>query len=175
MEDLHTYWKHKWVSSKIEVRPSLVSGRGSFAKELIHKDEIVAVNGGLVVPVAEAKTLRQKLGSLRGLQISDDFLLTVADPEEAMFNHSCEPNLGLSGPITTIAIRDIQPDEEVFFCYFFSDTNFEAFPCNCGAAACRGTVKPTGWDDDREFQKKYARYYSPYLQAKFTGNEYAIE
>jgi len=167
MEDLHKFWKHKWVSPKIEVKPSPVDGRGSFATSLIRKDEIVAVNGGLVVPVAQAKALRQKLGSLRGLQISDDFLLTVSDPGEAMFNHSCEPNLGLSGPITTIAIQDIQPGEEVFFCYFFSETNFDEFPCKCGAKACRGLVKPTGWKDDIEFQKKYARYYSPYLQAKF--------
>ena len=72
-----------------------------------------------MVPVSEAKELREELGSLRGLQISDDFLLTVATPEEAMFNHSCEPNLGLSGPIIIVAIRDIQPDEEVFFSYFF--------------------------------------------------------
>ena len=167
MEDLHNYWKHKWVSPKIEIRPSPVNGRGSFATKLIAKDEVVAVNGGLVVPVAEARALRHKLGSLRGLQVSDDFLLTVANPEEAMFNHSCEPNLGLSGPIITVAIRDIQPNEEVFFCYFFSDTNFDEFPCNCGYASCRKIVKPTGWNDDIEFQKKYAQYYSPYLRAKF--------
>ncbi len=168
MEDLHNYWHHKWVNPKIEIRPSPVQGDGSFATELIKKDEVVAVNAGLVVPVAEAKELRQKMGSLRGLQVSDDFLITCTDPKEAMFNHSCEPNLGLSGPIITVAIRDIQPGEEVFHSYFFSDVNFDPFPCNCGAAACRGVVKPTGWNDDLEFQKKYARYFSPYLQEKFT-------
>jgi hypothetical protein len=121
-----------------------------------------------VVPVSEVKKLREKTGSLRGLQVSDDFLLTVARPEEAMFNHSCEPNLGLSGPIIIVAMRDIQPGEEVFFSYFFSDTNFEPFACNCGAKSCRKIVKPTGWNDDLDFQKKYARYFSPYLQEKFT-------
>ncbi len=167
MEDLRRYWKSKWVNPKIEVKDSPVDGRGSFATELVCKDEIVSVNGGLVVPIAEAKALREKVGSLRGLQISDDFLLTVLDPEEAMFNHSCDPNLGLSGPLTIVAMRDIQPGEEIFFSYFFSDVNFDAFPCNCGTAICRGVVKPTGWNDDLVFQKKYARYYSPYLQAKF--------
>ena len=130
MEDLHKYWKHKWVNPKIEVRPSPVHGKGSFCKMLIKKGEVVSVNGGLVVPIAEVKKLRQTMGSLRGLQISDDFLLTVVSPEEAMFNHSCEPNLGLSGPITIIAIRDNQPGEEVFFSYFFSDINFDAYKCN---------------------------------------------
>ncbi len=167
MEDLHNYWKHKWVNPKVEVQPSPVHGHGSFAKELILKDEVVSVNGGLVVPIAEAKMLREKVGSLRGLQISDDFLLTVVNPEEAMFNHSCEPNLGLSGPITIVAMRDILPGEEIFFSYFFSESNFDAFPCTCGAPTCRGEVRLTGWSDDEDFQKKYARYYSPYLQAKF--------
>ena len=168
MEDLHKYWKHKWVNSKIEIRSSSVHERGSFATGLIEKDEVVSVNAGLVVPLSEVEELRQKMGSLRGLQISDDFFITCPDPEEAMFNHSCEPNLGLSGPIITVAIRDIQPDEEVFHSYFFSDVNFDPFPCNCGSKSCRKVVKPTGWNDDIEFQRKYGRYFSPYIQAKFT-------
>ena len=171
MEDLHKYWKHKWVNPKIVIKPSSIEGRGSFATELIRKDEVVSVNGGLVVPIKEAAKLRETLGSLRGLQISDDFLLTVADPEEAMFNHSCEPNLGLSGAITIVAIRDIQPDEEVLFCYFLSDTNFNAFACNCDSVTCRKIVRPTGWNDDKDFQKKYARYYSPYLREKFESSD----
>ena len=167
MEDLHRYWKHKWVSPKIEIRDSPIHGQGSFAKELIKKDEVVSVNGGLVVPIAEASAYRQKMGSLRGLQVSDDFLLIVAEPSEAMFNHSCEPNLGLSGPIIIVAMRDILPGEEVLFCYYFSDTHFEPFMCTCGAKTCRKIVKPTGWKDDPEFQQRYARYFSPYLKEKF--------
>ena len=166
MEDLHKYWKHKWVNPKIEVRKSPIHRLGSFACELIKKDEIVSVNGGLVVPIEEAADFRKKMGSLRGLQISEGFMLVVAEPSEAMFNHSCEPNLGLSGPITTIAIRDIQPGEEVLYCYYFSDIHFDAFPCTCGASTCRKIVKPTGWKDDYIFQEKYFKYYSPYLQEK---------
>lgn len=167
MEDLHKYWKHKWVNPKIIVKESPIHGRGSFTTELIKKYEIVSVNGGVVVPIAEVPMHREKIGSLRGLQISDDFLLALVDPEEAMFNHSCEPNLGLSGPITIVAMRDIQPGEEITFCYFFSDINFTEFPCTCGALNCRKTVKPTGWKDDLDFQRKNAEYYSPYLRAKF--------
>ncbi len=167
MEDLHKYWKHKWVNPKIEVWDSPIHGQGSFATQIIKKDEVVSVNAGLVVPIADAATYRKKMGSLRGLQISDNFILVVGNPSEAMFNHSCEPNLGLSGPITIVAMRDIQPGEEVLFCYYFSDTHFEAFPCTCGAPTCRKIVRPTGWKDDLEFQNKYARYFSPYLQAKF--------
>jgi SET domain-containing protein len=151
MEDLHTYWKHKWVNPKIEIRESTIEGQGSFTTSLIKKGEVVSVNGGLVVPISEANKLRETLGSLRGLQISDDFLLTVSDPREAMFNHSCEPNLGLSGPIVIVAMRDIHPGEEVLFSYFFSDTNFKEFLCNCGSVYCRKLVKPSGWNDDIDF------------------------
>jgi hypothetical protein len=89
-------------------------------------------------------------------------------PGEAMFNHSCEPNLGLSGPVITIAMRDIVEDEEVKYCYFFSETNFNEFLCTCGSSKCRKMVRPTGWKDDNDFQKKYLEYFSPYLQQKFS-------
>ena len=167
MEDLHKYWGHMWVNPKIEQRPSPVHGQGSFAKERIDKDEVITVNGGLVVPVADVEKLRSELGSMRGLQIHDDFLITMPTPSEAMFNHSCEPNLGLSGPVITVAIRDIEADEEVLYCYYFSETNFHPFTCTCGSPQCRKTVAPTGWNDDKEFQKQYAAYFSPYLQKKF--------
>ncbi len=156
-----------WVNPKIEIRPSTINGQGSFASKLINKGEVITVNGGLVVPVSESKRLREILGSMRGLQISDDFLITMPTPGEAMFNHSCSPNLGLSGPIITIAIRDIQTDEEVVYSYYFSETNFSPFKCNCGSTECRQIVKPTGWNDDTTFQKQYAEYFSPYLQKRF--------
>lgn len=157
-----------WVNEKIEIRPSTIHGSGSFAKQLIEKGEVVTVNGGLVVPVAEVEKLRDTLSSMRGLQISDDFLITMPTSGEAMFNHSCEPNLGLSGPVITIAMRDIMEGEEVKYCYFFSETNFTEFPCTCGSTNCRKKVRPTGWKDDLEFQKQYHEYFSPYLQQKFS-------
>lgn len=81
----------------------------------------------------------------------------AADPDALMFydlvdqtrwiNHSCDPNTRVDGAwdpelgITRsywIAVRDIEPGEELHYDYAF--TAVAAEPCNCGTAACRGLI-----------------------------------
>jgi SET domain-containing protein len=57
-------------------------------------------------------------------------------------NHSCEPNLVsriVRGHILYLALRDIQPGEELTIDYRF-DKDVEKVVCRCGAANCRGTI-----------------------------------
>ena len=56
-------------------------------------------------------------------------------------NHSCDPNAGLKEDREMVALREIQPGEEVAFDY--STTMSErhwTMPCACGAAGCRKVV-----------------------------------
>lgn len=107
-----------------------------------------------------------------GLQIEDDFFIVPTTRKEVDehggVNHSCEPNLGLSGPIILVAIQDIAPGEECFFDYAFSETDFEAFDCGCGKALCRKRVGPEDWKKE-DIQKKYGMFFSPYIQRKFNA------
>src|SRR5215831_739650 len=105
-------------SPKTEVRESAIHGRGLFATADIAKNEIVAVKGGHIV---DRKTLREKITPVLGpveIQIGDDLFIapvTVQERELSMLysNHSCDPNLGIIGEITFVAIRDIRADEEL--------------------------------------------------------------
>ncbi len=57
-------------------------------------------------------------------------------------NHSCDPNCEtdeIKGRIWIIAIRDIEPGEELSYDYMLYDGEGEA-PCHCGAKNCRGTL-----------------------------------
>ena len=46
----------------------------------------------------------------------------------------------------------------------------ESMACACGAAACRGTI--TGHDWRRpELQRRYAGYFSRYLEKRITARE----
>jgi SET domain-containing protein len=57
-------------------------------------------------------------------------------------NHSCEPNLVsriVRGHILYIALRDIEPGEELTIDYRF-DKDVERVTCKCGSASCRGTI-----------------------------------
>lgn len=59
----------------------------------------------------------------------------------------------------------IQVDEKFFLCPVM-ETYFEPFKCRCGSSGCRKTIRPTDWRIP-EIQRKYGRYFSPYLQKKF--------
>jgi hypothetical protein len=58
-------------------------------------------------------------------------------------NHSCEPAMIGVGPDIEIAVRDIQPGDELT-CEYGCLNLHEVLQCRCGAASCRGTI---GGDD----------------------------
>src|SRR5436189_4121265 len=105
-------------SPKTEVRESKIHGRGLFAIADIAKNEIVAIKGGHIV---DRKRLREKITPLLGpveIQIGDDlFIAPVSDEERELsmlyLNHSCDPNLGVRGEITFVAMRDVRAGEEL--------------------------------------------------------------
>ena len=57
-------------------------------------------------------------------------------------NHSCEPNVFVdAGTLTIVAIRDIQPGEDVQFFYPANEWHMSVpFECTCGTASCLGTI-----------------------------------
>ena len=58
-------------------------------------------------------------------------------------NHSCRPNCETvedeEHRVWIVAMRDIEPGEELTYDYLLYDGEGEA-PCTCGAANCRGTM-----------------------------------
>lgn len=167
--DLHTRWPHRWLTPKAEAKDSPLHGLGVFAKEKILKGEPVNVFGGIAVPVWEIEEYRKVNGHI-GVQVSDQFFMVPSSREElkekGIFNHSCEPNVGFNTSVTMVAIRDIEPNEELLMSYAFMESAFfEPFTCNCGSLNCRKTIDNNIWKDP-EFQEEYKNYYSPYLKDK---------
>src|SRR4029450_7846927 len=107
-----------YLSPKTEVRERKIHGRGLFAIADIAKNEIAAVKGGHIV---DRTTLREKITRRLGpveIQIDDDLFISPVTEEERessmlYSNHSCDPNLGMRGEITFVAIRDIRVEEEL--------------------------------------------------------------
>lgn len=162
-------WGHRWLTSKAEVRESPIHGIGTFAIQPIPTGEVISVLGGVVVHRQDIQAYRARNGHV-GIQIDDDFFLCPSSREElrkdSVFNHSCNPNKGWRGVNVAIALRDIQLGEEIACDYAFMESSFMPFPCNCGAAACRGTIRPTDWQLP-SLQERYGPYFSLYLREKF--------
>ena len=57
-------------------------------------------------------------------------------------NHSCQSNALSTGYGFEIAVRDIQPGEEITDDYGQFNLPYD-MPCACGHAACRGSIRPS--------------------------------
>jgi SET domain-containing protein len=157
-------------SPKTEVRASPIHGRGLFAIADISKDEIVAVKGGHII---DGRLLREQISPALGsveIQIGDDFYIAPVTAEQRdgsllYSNHSCDANLGIRGEITFVAMRSIAAGEETTHDWCMTDDGDYILSCNCGAPNCRGKLTGKDWQKP-ELQKKYAGYFSAYLQKK---------
>jgi len=159
-----------YFSPKTKVRESKIHGCGLFAIADIAKNEIVAVKGGHIV---DRKTLREKITPRFGpveIQIEDDlFIAPVTEDERELsmlyLNHSCDPNLGVRGEITFLAMRDIHNGEELTHDWAMTDDDDYSVECNCGALNCRQILTGKDWQRP-DLQKRYAGYFSAYLALK---------
>ena len=176
MESLHSYslslvvrplHSLSHLSPKTVVKESPIHGRGLFAQTEIAQGEVVAVKGGHIINRATLEELQ--LASAE-VQIGDDIFIcptTVEEREGSMIfsNHSCDPNIGLRGEITFVAMRDIRAGEELTHDWAMTDDDDSSTACHCGAANCRRTLTGKDWQRP-ELQRRYGSYFSAYLLEK---------
>lgn len=130
------------LSDKVEIRNNSLNGKGIFATDFIKKGEIVFIKGGHLLTKKDIFSS----GVINSyFPISDEYFLgaTNRDEEDAIKlyeNHSCNPNCGLRGEITFVAMRDIDKDEELTTDYAFIDNEDYKFECTCGSENCRKVI-----------------------------------
>lgn len=174
-----TMEKTSYHSPKTEVRGSAIEGRGIFATKKIEKGEIVAIKGGHIFDKRKLSELEKTLGPAE-LQIGEDLFIgpvTLEEREGAMLflNHSCDPNVGAKGQIVFVAMRDIQPGEEITQDWAMTDddetTNMK---CNCGSSKCRGVVTGKDWKN-KDLQNRYNGYMSWYIEEKIRNEKQNVQ
>ncbi|XSG81062.1 MAG: SET domain-containing protein [Methyloligella sp. ZOD6] len=142
-------------------------GHAVVAKESIAKEELIAMWSGRIVTGDGLDTVDEALRH-RIVQVEEDLYLVSLSPMEGadLINHSCMPNAGLRGQIALVAMREIAPGEEITIDYAMCDgTPYDEFACFCNATSCRGKVTGEDWKRP-ELQRRYAGYFSPYLQRR---------
>ena len=121
-------------------------GLGLFAKRKFQRGEIlwIADDYDLKIPLQDYLRIDDKQLQVFNVYSYLDYKNRVIVPWDAgkYVNHSCAPNSTglLEFDNVSIALRDIQPGEEIvedYCCYY---GHFETFTCLCGAPGCRGTV-----------------------------------
>jgi uncharacterized protein len=147
-------------------RSRKTGGRGVYARELIRRGELLVVFAGSALEGRDIPSLTDDERRLL-LQVEEDlYLISHVEGWADWVNHCCEPNAGLRGQVTLVAMRDIQAGEEVCYDYAMSDgSGYDAFDCLCGAVVCRRHVGGDDWMKE-ELWERYRGYFSPYLWAR---------
>lgn len=106
------------------------------------KNDVVAAKGGHFIDSATLRSLPEHLQETE-IQVADDLHLAAVSDDEfedvmLYLNHSCEPNVGLSGNIVFVAMRDIAVGEELTTDYAFVDDHDTRMDCQCGHGASAG-------------------------------------
>ena len=101
------------------MRPSSLHGKGLFAGDKIFADELVvdfSSGRGEFINCKEADILYEQ-GNDYMIQVDDDLFFAAVSTDdiedEDHINHSCEPNCGIQGSLQIVAIRDVEPGEEI--------------------------------------------------------------
>lgn len=174
-------WALNWQNPRLELRKinmyvgrnnGLDQGHGVFAQSLIKKGEVIALFGGYMIPLSQFERLSSNLQEYC-YQIHEDFLFgPVSEKDVSLsehFNHSCNPNVGFKDAITLIAMRDIEPNEEIVMDYATCmSSDILDLDCACKAEDCRGKVTGDDWKIPA-LQQKYASYFQPYIKELISG------
>jgi SET domain-containing protein len=156
-----------FVSPKIEIRRSNLNGVGMFAKEDIKKNEVVFIKGGHIL------TRKQVFSSSvinSYLPLDDNYFIGATNKEEEKdiklyINHSCEPNCGVRGEISFVAMTNISMGAELTIDYCMVDNEEYVIDCKCGSPNCRRKISGFDWKL-KNLQEKYKGYFARYLQDK---------
>ena len=127
----------------LAIKNSPIQGKGCFATAHFTGGRKIAEYAGERIPNAEANR-RANLRRLRICAINERWSLDGSRGGNGThyINHSCEPNAFMKvlyGHVLFIALRDIEPGEEITIDYeqtLHSDDK----RCICGASTCRGTI-----------------------------------
>jgi hypothetical protein len=157
---------YSYLSPKVESRPHPTKGKcGVFCREPIAKDELVVLWGGWLQSFSELDPSRPNF-TQEVLQVEDDLYIVTPVDDSDCFNHCCDPNVGMSGQIGLVAMRDIAVGEEVCLDYAMCDgSSYDEFDCSCGSPHCRRHITGDDWKRP-ELWEKYDGYFSPYLQRR---------
>lgn len=134
------------------VHESTIEGRGVFASRDIKKHEVICTMQGDKLSFAEFEKMHER-GNTRiscdHLQIGVRTYIALEEPY-VFINHSCEPNAGMQGERTLVALRLIKMDEEITYDYSTTEWTVQDYPpyytdgwpmiCRCGSSICRNKI-----------------------------------
>lgn len=142
-----------------EVRRSACEGQGLFAiSDIAEGTLILEYQGEKISKTESARRKAARNNYIFHLDYQFDLDGAALENTARYLNHSCAPNCVVQkrdGRLFIHAARDIRAQEELTFDYGYDLSEYERFPCNCGARVCCGYILgrefwgelPQKWDE----------------------------
>ncbi len=128
---------------KATISETETKGQGVFATQFIETGKIIFdwEDGGIIFEASRASMLPNEVKNY-AIQFDREKWI---DTEKfgRYLNHSCSPNAGIHGLYKLVAIKDIQPGEEIVWDYDTTENSDWIMPggCNCMSPRCRKIIK----------------------------------
>lgn len=147
------------MTGRIYIDKSTIHGKGLFATNDLSKGEIAFIAKGKL----EKFIVHSKMDSLFGsnwMSISKNtWLNPTKDNPLTFLNHYCNPNLGIKGKVTFVALRYIKKGEELTVDYSILELNpLWKMKCKCGYKSCRKLIKSIKFLPEKTY-----KYYLPFI------------
>ena len=139
-------------NNNLEIRESIISGKGVFAKNNIKKGETICFMEGELMDINEMiiRTDNDLEEGSDPLGIDNEMYLDLKELPRSI-NHSCSPNAFLRGKNELVALKDIKKYDEIIYDYsttmndnkkIIEDSGGELWiiECKCGSKNCRGII-----------------------------------
>jgi uncharacterized protein len=129
---------------KVEVRQSLIEGRGLFAKASMRARQKLGNLTGELISQAEGRRRAKRLRRISIVELGGGKALDASRKgnELKYINHSCQPNTFIrifGKKVEFYALRAIRRGEELSCDY--GETHHEGtHRCRCGSPRCRGFI-----------------------------------
>ena len=143
----------------IVFRRSPIHGLGGFASQRIEK-------GVRMIEYLGEKI--NKSESLRRCEANNEFIFRLNETEDLdgnvawnparWINHSCAPNCEAElddDRIWIVALRNIEPNEEITFNYGYDLEDYQQYPCWCGSPQCVGFIVAEEFFEHLRQQRPY--------------------
>ncbi|MDE1970205.1 MAG: SET domain-containing protein [Patescibacteria group bacterium] len=128
---------------KVEIRASRIAGRGVFALAVIRQGETIFEPCVRVVHTRSRYTQANARTGQHMLAVGPRRWIGTARNDPLWnLNHSCAPNACIRNVSTCVALRKIQPGEEITIDYTLTeeDEYWEMSPCRCRSRKCRHVI-----------------------------------
>ncbi|MFY9675880.1 MAG: SET domain-containing protein-lysine N-methyltransferase [Terriglobales bacterium] len=126
----------------LEIRKSAIHSFGCYTTKRIRKGTLIIEYVGEPLSYEEADDLYDDYENTYLFGLDGGKVILDGFGVAAFINHACKPNCEtdqIAGKMWVVALRDIEPGEELTYDYCLYDGE-DAAPCYCGHKKCRGTM-----------------------------------